>query len=266
MPEAFNIQVKDTTIPCRLARASNGNWVAACRIPTKSGPIRIRVAASEKLIKQTIMPMIVRMFKAWKDATGQAYVGLFGFIKKAFRKIKRVVRKVAKAKLIRRLGRTIKKVVNNPVVAKLAGFAKYVPVYGTAIHAGYKAVRKAVNVADGIAKRSRRALRTVSKLKRMMRHPRANARQRHKAMRALRLVRMAYAKRYGYGRRRSTRRVGYVCSPGRRCRGYMAGNVTHTGAMEGAKWLWDELKLHRGVQEGTFTRTSYVDGLKALTA
>lgn len=270
MAESFNIAVAGGHhLPATMSigRCENGSWVGACRVQAGAKTIRIRATVSEQEIKRKVLPLLTQMFKAWQARSGgQAHVGLFGFIKKAWKKVRRVVRKIAKAKILRRIGSTLRRVIKNPIIAKLAGFAKYIPVYGTAIHAGYKTLRKAMSIAEGIAKRVPRSLRAVSKLKRLLRSPRANAHQRMRAAQALRAIRITYTKRFGYGRRGRRGRVQYRRpARGRRYRGYVRGNVSHVGAMEGAKWLWDELKPHRGVKDvPSIARSMYVDGLRAM--
>lgn len=97
----------------------NGDWIAAAELQTADGPIRMLAVVNEAIIRRIL------------ERRGQTETaGIGDFFKK-----------LARAKAIKQIFATVRSVVKNPTIAKIASAIPYV---GTA----FAAVNTAVDIAD----------------------------------------------------------------------------------------------------------------------
>jgi hypothetical protein len=139
---------------------TRGPWlvgVAVVQGPGEPTILRARVNMAE--LEKLYRAMIAR-----KVAAGGVAVG-FGFLKKAFKSIKKAVRKVAKSKVIKGIAKGLKKVVKSPITKwAIAATAVAFPAVGLPAQAALMASNK---ILDGVERGSKAARAAVRKLKRL---------------------------------------------------------------------------------------------------
>lgn len=110
-----------------LSRSRDGTWSGCVILTTAIGPVRICASVRESQIRDAIARRLVE-----QGAESSGF----------FQDIGRLARKIARARLIRRMNESVNDVLRNKWVARAVGLtAAVVPGYGQAIGAAYMAAR-----------------------------------------------------------------------------------------------------------------------------
>ena len=156
-----------------------GPWLIGVAVVQGPGaPVVIRARANianlEKLYRRILLT---------RQAAGGAAVGFWGSIKKAFKKIKRAVVKVAKGKIVKSIAKAARGVMKSPITKyALAATAVAFPAVGIPAMAALAASNK---ILDGVERGSKAARAAVKKLTRLARGRTPRARKARKALKIL---------------------------------------------------------------------------------
>ena len=141
----------------QVKRLPGGTWVAWACLPREGQkPLYLVATTEEKVIRAAIMG---------RYRAAGVNVGAWGFLKK----IKNIAKKIARAKVFQKIGSAIKKVANNPIIAKAVGLAQFIPGVGqvaTAALTATKAASKLLAKAKGGSPQAKAAIKTTITLAR----------------------------------------------------------------------------------------------------
>jgi hypothetical protein len=143
--------------------------------------------------------------------TEDAAVGFFGFIKKAYNSVKRVVNKIAKSSVVRGIKNAVKSVIKSKYVGyALSAVAVIYPPVGVPAAAAFYSAQKVLSMAEKGGAAAKKAVKLVGGLRKLAKKPGKDG---VKARRALKVLKISKNWRAGVRRTQSRRR-----SPVRRTR------------------------------------------------
>lgn len=133
-----------------LCRTDDENWSA--QIIGPSGRALVTTIAHKDLIRWTVQA--ARRAAQWVRAqTAARRATSAGAVSGAWLdSVRRIAKKLARAKVIRKMLRGARTVLRNPTVAKAVGLASFIPVVGQGIAVAYGGAR----AADALLSRARR--------------------------------------------------------------------------------------------------------------
>lgn len=149
----------DVGLTLQLEQHPSGAWLA--RVTTRSGRVLAELLAHQELVQLTLDAVRAahrwlhgggrRLRRAARGDDGGAVSG--GFLDS----VRRITRKLARAKIIRRVLTGARRVLRSPAMAKAVGLASFIPVIGQGIAVSYTAAR----AADSLLQRARRGDQTA---------------------------------------------------------------------------------------------------------
>lgn len=147
-----------------LERQASGAWLA--RVTGPRGEVLAELLAHQELVQLTLAA--VRAAHRWlhtrrrRDRDGAGATSGGGWMDS----VRRISRKLARAKVIRRVLTGARKALRSPAMARAVGLASFIPVIGQGIAASYTAAR----AADSLLSRARRgdqtALQSIDQVRR----------------------------------------------------------------------------------------------------
>lgn len=247
--EVYRLQCNGLELRCCVAECSDGSIAGCIDVPTPSGVIRL----AAKVPREVILAGLQRA-QPWLAANAAAAgVEIVGR------------RRLFKGKLIGKLGRLGKKILESKVVRGAMKVARFVPGYGQAINAAYKTARKASNVAAqlgrgrGSSRQAVRQLRQIAERRLLPNGAAASGEQVRVSQDALARIRQAYLNRYGSRIARALQNGGAVSGSEQ----YIITGAAELGLLDRFK-AW---AFRRGMPElpSGGARGLYREGLRALS-
>ena len=172
-----------------------GPWlVAVAHIQGAGKPLVVTARANLEQMEQFAKAKLLQMWNALKQrvAVGaiaqDAAVGFFGFVKKAFRAVKSVVKKVANSKVFRAIKGAVKSVIKSKYVGyALSAVAVVFPAVGVPAAAAFYSAQKILAAAEKGGAAAKKAVKMVGGLRKLAKKPGKTGIKARKALRVLKI-------------------------------------------------------------------------------
>ena len=208
----------------RIRLRREGPWLVAVADVSGGGkPIRLTARANLEKMERYVKARLLKLWNAIKQkvAVGaleeSAAVGFFGFIKKAFKAVKNVVKKVANSNVVKAIRGAVKSVIKSKYVGyALSAAAVVFPPVGVPAAAAFYSAQKILKAAEAGGAAATKAVKMVGDLRKLSRKPGQTG---AKARKALKVLQISKNWRDGIKRARPRPRRPLVSTRPRRVRG-----------------------------------------------
>ena len=253
-----------------------GPWlVAVAHIQGPGKPIVVTARANLQQMERFAKAKLLQLYSAIRQrvAVGaidqDAAVGFFGFVKKAFKAVKNVVKKVANSKVFRAIKGAVKSVIKSKYVGyALSAVAVVFPAVGVPAAAAFYSAQKILAAAEKGGAAAKKAVKMVGGLRKLAKQPGKTG---IKARKALKVLKISKDWRAGVRRARPRPRRPAVSMSPRRVRGAVrlpTGERAQMFGIQKGKKLQGFLVTRepgKRPQRGTFTaRVAGTDPLESI--